>query len=136
MSGVGLGFMGKETRSDPRCSISSLLNAPGGTQGPTMTSRSLPCPCSAMTKDWAGGGRAQGTKNLEDGIGGRESDHDRVVAGMASGLPRTTRDPKAASGGKKIQIQEIRIHSGLRSVKFLLSALEMGLSLPLAPWAT
>ena len=44
MSGVGLGFMGKETRSDPRCSISSLLNAPGGTQGPTMTT------------DWAGGG--------------------------------------------------------------------------------
>lgn len=52
-------------------------------------------------KDWAGGGRAQGTKNLEEGTGGRESGHDRVVAGMASGLPRTTRDPKAAGGGKK-----------------------------------
>lgn len=63
-------------------------------------------------KDWAGGGRAQGTKNLEEGIGGRESDHDRVVAGMASRLPRTTRDRKAASGGKKIQIQET-VHSGL-----------------------
>lgn len=38
--------------------------------------------------------------------------------------------------GEGIQIQETRIHSGLRSVKSLLSALEVGLSLPPALWAT
>ena len=60
MSSVRLGFVGKESRSDPWCNISTLLNVPGGTQGPTMTSRSLPCPCSAITKDWAGGGDREG----------------------------------------------------------------------------
>ena len=60
MSSVGLGLVGKETRSDPRGSISSLLNVPGGTQGPTMTPRSLPCPHSTVTKDWAGAGAGRG----------------------------------------------------------------------------
>lgn len=54
-------------------------------------------------------------------------------------IAKDNQGPKGSGLGRSgggIQIQETRIHSGLQSVKSLLSALEVGLSLPPALWAT
>ena len=71
-------------------------------------------------KDWAGGGRAQGAKNLEEGMEAGKVVMTEGCGGDGVRIAKDNQGPKGSGlgvGRGGIQIQEIRIHSGLRSVK-------------------